>query len=496
MKIAVVGCGHGELERMYETIAHMEHERSISIDLLIVCGDFQAVRNERDLDFMACPPKYRELRTFHRFYSGAAVAPVLTLVIGGNHEASNHMWELPLGGWVAPNIYYLGYAGVVRVGGLRIGGLSGIFKDNDFMRGHHERPFHVADEGMVRSFYHVREMDVFRLMHLGRSQDERPIDVFLSHDWPQGIANYGNVRRLLQEKAFLRQEVEENTLGSGPADVLLHAVKPLFWFSAHLHVKFAAMVPHPPTPPGPGQAPDAASAAPRATRFLALDKCLPGRHFIQVVDVPAPADGTGTVAFEYDPEWQAILIATHQFMNYWSRQPITMPPLPLQESVIALELAKLRARTSDWAIPSNFVPTTPTQEEFQRGATPGTSKFETLNNVTINPQTALLCAKLEIPNPCAQSILGRRDVGPLPQTAPVASVVHNPDEISLDDEDAAADGAQSGSSVVNNPDEINLDDDVMEDESHGDDDTVHDDAPVSEAISGPSNPAEISLDDE
>lgn len=33
---------------------------------------------------------------------------MLTVFIGGNHEASNHLQELPYGGWVAPNIYYLG----------------------------------------------------------------------------------------------------------------------------------------------------------------------------------------------------------------------------------------------------------------------------------------------------------------------------------------------------------------------------------------------------
>lgn len=59
---------------------------------------------------------------FFRYYSGVKQAPILTIFIGGNHEASNYLQELPYGGWVAPNIYYLGRAGVVKFGGLRIGG--------------------------------------------------------------------------------------------------------------------------------------------------------------------------------------------------------------------------------------------------------------------------------------------------------------------------------------------------------------------------------------
>jgi hypothetical protein len=43
-----------------------------------------------------------------RYYSGEKKAPVLTVFIGGNHEASNYLQELPYGGWVAPDIYYLG----------------------------------------------------------------------------------------------------------------------------------------------------------------------------------------------------------------------------------------------------------------------------------------------------------------------------------------------------------------------------------------------------
>lgn len=93
------------------------------------------MRSAHDFASLAVPPKYHSLGTFYEYYSGKRKAPVLTLVIGGNHEASNYMWELYHGGWLAENIYYLGAAGCVRVGGMRIVGASGIYKDHDYTKG-------------------------------------------------------------------------------------------------------------------------------------------------------------------------------------------------------------------------------------------------------------------------------------------------------------------------------------------------------------------------
>ena len=88
-----------------------------------------------DLKTMACPPKYKAMQQFWKYYKGQKRAPVMTILIGGNHEATNHLQELPYGGWLAENIYYLGYAGVVNYGGIRIGGISGIFKGHDYNKG-------------------------------------------------------------------------------------------------------------------------------------------------------------------------------------------------------------------------------------------------------------------------------------------------------------------------------------------------------------------------
>ena len=97
MRIAVEGCCHGELDKIYSTIEYLEKENKIKVDLLIICGDFQAIRNEKDLESMAVPAKYRQMCSFYKYYSGIKKAPLPTLFIGGNHEASNYLTELPYG---------------------------------------------------------------------------------------------------------------------------------------------------------------------------------------------------------------------------------------------------------------------------------------------------------------------------------------------------------------------------------------------------------------
>lgn len=38
-------------------------------------------------------------------------------------------------------------------------------------------------------------------------QIHRHLDVFVSHDWPRGIANFGNKAQLFRAKPFLKREV-------------------------------------------------------------------------------------------------------------------------------------------------------------------------------------------------------------------------------------------------------------------------------------------------
>ena len=345
---------------------------------------------------MSVPMKFRHIGDFHEYYSGARVAPYLTIFVGGNHEASSHLFELYYGGWVAPNIYYMGAANVIRCGPLRIAGMSGIWKGYSYRKPHHERLPYSQDD--VKSVYHVRELDVRKLLQV-RTQ----VDVGISHDWPKGVEWLGNHKALFAQKNLFEADARAGTLGSVAARYAMDRLRPTHWFSAHLHCKFSALVRYdggeepstalndlseanvqqntdemivdveggvsnaetsdvtqtqqnveeievdldelddgkidatlpqilkaapqsipddiraqlpesfkrpPPTEP-PKQEPFPEGIKNTSTRFLALDKCLPNRKFLQLVEIETISEpNTATIerpfSLSYDKEWLAI----------------------------------------------------------------------------------------------------------------------------------------------------------------------------------------------
>ncbi|RYP53726.1 hypothetical protein DL768_001326 [Monosporascus sp. mg162] len=474
VRIAVEGCGHGTLDAIYASVAASSKARGWDgVDLLIIGGDFQAVRNAADLSVMAVPAKYRHLGDFPAYYSGEKKAPYLTIFIAGNHEASSHLWELYYGGWVAPNIYYMGAANVLRLGPLRIAGLSGIWKGYDYRKPHHERlPFSQDD---VKSFYHVREFDTRKLLLL-REQ----VDIGISHDWPRGIENHGNSNALWKMKPGFRQESIDGQLGNPAATYVMDRLRPAYWFSAHMHCKFAAVREY--DAPVAQEAPVASSsnsedveaskvAGPTAnpdeidldmdesedepstkvaagavetvaasnsefvsddiraqlpasfaksteqpkispgqpvpptitnttTRFLALDKCLPGRKFLQLCPVN-PVDSTQLATcpssnsrqryhLRYDPEWLAITRVFAQYLTIGDREAQTPPDLG--ENVYSPMIDKERIWVEEnivqggrLDIPENFTITAPPHKK---------GDAETVNHQPdeyTNPQTVAFC---------------------------------------------------------------------------------------------------------
>ncbi|KAI3905320.1 hypothetical protein MKX01_040011 [Papaver californicum] len=255
MKIAVEGCMRGDLDNVYATLLHLEKVEKTKIDLPIFCGDFRAVRNDRDLESLSAMPECRTMNSLWKYYSGQQVAPFPNIFTGGNHEASNYLWEV-------------------------IGGMSGIYNARRYHLGRYERP--PSNENDIRSIYHVPEYDVYKLM-----QVEEPINIFLSHYWPVGITDYGNWQQLVRFKPYFKHQIQEKTFQSKAAADLLEKLKPPYWFSAHLHCQCAASVQHEESGP--------------VTNFIALDKCLCIFH--QSMD-----------PMKYDEEWLAITRKTQSHL--------------------------------------------------------------------------------------------------------------------------------------------------------------------------------------
>ncbi|KAK7746768.1 lariat debranching enzyme [Cytospora paraplurivora] len=538
VRVAVEGCGHGTLNAIYAATTAAASARGWpGVDVLIICGDFQSTRNGRDVEVMSVPAKYRALGDFHEYYAGHRTAPYLTLFIAGNHEAAAYLWELYYGGWVAPNIYYMGAANVLRVGPLRIAGLSGIWKGFDYRKSHRERlPFSHDD---VKSFYHVREFDVRKLLQI-REQ----VDVGLSHDWPRGIEKHGDVQQLYRLRPMWKQESLDGSLGSPAAEYVMDRLRPPYWFSAHMHWKFAAVKTYPPPgaetssgeeavvettqaakAPAPAPAvpeveatvgnpneidldmnddddevaatpatPAAAngnkesdpkeestettaaaasntvaedlrallpasftqarpskprSAGPKRTpgqpvpptitntevRFLALNKCEPGRDFLQLCDIhpiarpspntpaaPAPGsrpeegstttdtpDGPNRYPLRYDPEWLSITRAFHPLLTIGDRTAQVAPDEGDESyaPAIARERAWVEERiglaASDLLrVPENFSPTAPAVTRGETGAVRDPALLELHSGVQpvehTNPQTVAFCEMLGLSN--------------------------------------------------------------------------------------------------
>jgi lariat debranching enzyme len=468
---------------------------------------------------MAVPMKFRELGDFHAYYSGVEVAPYITIFVGGNHEASNHNFELFYGGWVAPNIYYMGAANVLRLGSLRIAGLSGIWKGYNYRKPHYERLPYSSDD--VRSAYHVREYDVRKLLQLATQ-----VDIGISHDWPNGVEWLGNYKWLFQKKDLFEKDAREGQLGSIAGKAVLQHLRPPYWFSAHLHIKYAAVVDHnrpwpenaPLTesqgrassygasqnyrngvkaldagqtsaittvkdatttnqdeidldmdgddetapgktllpqvepvsntaeidldldsdtdqqvtrkepsrdnnhhsaledlrallpaafakPPQPTQEPDPPTTITNTTtKFLSLDKCLPRRDFLQILEIPAhnqdeasALDPTQPLPLTYDPEWLAItrvFAADLPIGSVYKAIPCDMGKAHYAP-LVASELAWINENIpkDKLKVPRNFVLTAPVHDasaDIRAQAQPREHS---------NPQTEAFCELLQIPNP-------------------------------------------------------------------------------------------------
>lgn len=165
---------------------------------------------------------------------------------------------------------------------------------------------------------------------------------------------------------------------------LLELHSPAFWFSAHLHCKFTASVPK-------------KGDKTKTTQFLALDKCLPRRKFLQIIDVPH--DENIPIKIQYDLEWLAILFHTNHLLSI--KSSMCSMPGPLGDSRWMFtpteeEKEKILLKfNDDLTVPLNFERTV---EPFSQDSSNAWSEPPAL---MVNDQTTQFCDTLGIDDPMA-----------------------------------------------------------------------------------------------
>ncbi|KAH6568843.1 hypothetical protein BASA62_005209 [Batrachochytrium salamandrivorans] len=330
MRIAVQGCCHGELDKIFASVRYIQDTQQTSIDLLIICGDFQAMRNTADLASLACPDKYKHMGTFlpilqrRKDRSCSHTVSHLHVKFAALFEHQDPAIVLPAVSIAAPT---------------ELGDMLSKVKNPDEINIDDDDDDDEDDECLVQS------SDL--------------------------AASTTHVYTTCTVSDSMMTNTDSNDQDSAPTPIVA-ASKPVSTLPI---------------------------LTPTSTKFLALDKCLPGRDFLQIVDVPTDPESTTPLKFYYDEEWLAIVRATHTFFT----DSHTQTPLP-SDSDVELHIQRelgwiretlLRSPRVDpkvgYPIPDNFSQTAPVYDPSapNRGRT---------DEVYLNRQTVEFCNMLQIPN--------------------------------------------------------------------------------------------------
>jgi len=199
MLIAAVGDVHGQWRQAAGLVVSACAQADIDpadLAMILQVGDAEPLRSEAEIAQVPGPKHYRKLGDFPEVVSGDIVMAAPLYFIAGNHEPFESLdadGGLIQGhGDLAPNVTYLGRAGVVTIDGLRIGFLSGIYGEATFRRsGDGTLKYRV---GKHAAHYTAQECDdAFAAVRPG-------VDVLLAHDWPSGITETGHFDEVGDER--------------------------------------------------------------------------------------------------------------------------------------------------------------------------------------------------------------------------------------------------------------------------------------------------------
>jgi lariat debranching enzyme len=175
--LLVVGVGdiHGRFHRVEAWLDALAEARGRPVDLVLAVGDVEAFRHADDHRRKAA--KRTMPAEFSEYADGLRVMRRPLYFIAGNNEDFEVLHDSPEGLQLAPNVHYLGRAGLKTLHGLRVGYLSGI----------HAPRFYEQPLKRPRSLDTAKQAGYFRAPEVEKVGALRDVDVMLVHEWPRGL---------------------------------------------------------------------------------------------------------------------------------------------------------------------------------------------------------------------------------------------------------------------------------------------------------------------
>ena len=215
VRLAVFGDVHGKQDAMYETALRWQDTNKSSIDAILQVGDFETIRREDDFRYYFAPERYHHISDIAAYCEGVKKAPFFTVFIGGNHEAWGVLKDHSDGGFICPNIYYLGRAGVIDVKGIKVGGLTGIYGKTEYGVPLPEEPCY--------EWQYYREDAVEKL------RNAEKVDVLLLHSW---IKPYQSLE--IVHESDIPESMKQSRAYT-PTHGLVRKLQPRYVFMGHMH---------------------------------------------------------------------------------------------------------------------------------------------------------------------------------------------------------------------------------------------------------------------
>ena len=181
--------------------------------------------------YYGTPTKYKKLGDFPDFYNDKAEFPYPIYFIGGNHEPYGFLDNFYNGKEIAKNFHYLGRVNLMELFGLRIVGVSGIYKENLFTE---TRPsvkqIHITSN---KKYIGFTETEILQAL------EYKDVDILMMHAWSSNIIDGEDLSRLQQVK----NRAKSGTIGNEYALMLIQELKPKLVLFGHMHFKHRYQMP-------------------------------------------------------------------------------------------------------------------------------------------------------------------------------------------------------------------------------------------------------------